>query len=229
MKGSLFYRFMCWYDQAWRRWHNVEKIDDLVSLSFEKHTGERRAMNDGTWIEPGDCLAILHFNRECFTEPAANAREYTRSALRFRKLLIASFSRLALRVNSDENLKRVKALHGVSWLPPHGEKVGFMIERMPDSFLNRVRKFYFRLLLKTFFPLLAARENARLQPHGFWLTRQNLLKYFSKEFHNKVPHNQESHNNELQSGQKRDGSAGGFIPGPVESGSITHDRLGDYS
>lgn len=181
MKGTLFYRFMCRYDQLWRRWHKVEKIDQLISLAFEKYTGERRVMNDGTWIEPGDGLAILHFNRECFTESGTSAREYTRSALRFRKLLIESFTHLAARVNEDENFAQVKAFYGVSWLPPHGEKVGFMIERLPDSLLNRVRKFYFRLLLKTFFPVLAARENNRLQPHAFWLTRRNLINYFSKE------------------------------------------------
>lgn len=193
MNATLFYRLMCHYDQLWRRWHKVEKIDQLISLSYEGYTGTRRVMNDGTWIEPGDLLAILHFNRECFTEAGTSAREYTRSALRFRKLLIESFTNLSTRLNSCENLAEVKAFYGVSWLPPHGEKVGFMIERLPDSLLNRVRKFYFRLLLKAFFPVLAARENNRLQPHAFWLTRQNLLNHFP----------QESRHHEFQAGKTR--------------------------
>lgn len=180
MKGTLFYRFMCWYDAFWRRRHRVEKIDQLISLSFENFNGERTKMNDGSWIEPGDYLAILHFNRECFTEVGTNVREYTRGALRFRKLLMASLRQLAQRVNQDIRFAQVKAFHGVSWLPAHGEKVGFMVERLPNSLLNRLRKLYFRILLKTFFPGLASRSKP-IQPHAFWLTRNNLLKHFPWE------------------------------------------------
>jgi hypothetical protein len=181
MNNGLFYRFMCWYDAWWRRKHKVEKFDELISFSFEKFSGDRRIMNDGSWIEPGDALAILHFNRECFSGPTTDARDYMRNALRFRKLIIASLSQLAKDVNNHEKLVQVKAFHGVSWLPPHGEKFGFLIEQLPDSALNRARKYYFRLLLKAFFPQVAERENKRIQPHAYWLTRNNLLKHFAME------------------------------------------------
>ena len=181
MKSTLFYRFMCWYDARWRRKHGVEKFDDLLSFSFEKFTGERRVMNDGTWVEPGDWLAILHFNRECFTGSSSNPQHYIRNALRFRKLLLSSFRKLAQDVNHNEKFIMVKAFHGVSWLPPHGEKLGFLIERLPDSSLNVVRKVYFKILLKVFFPHVAAQEKNPIQPHAYWLTRHNLLRYFSPE------------------------------------------------
>lgn len=181
MNNGLLYRFMCWYDDWWRRHHNVEKFDELISFSLEKFSGERRIMNDGSWIEPGDVLAILHFNRECFSGAAAHARDYMRNALRFRKLIFASLSQLAKDVNRHEKLAQVKAFYGVSWLPPHGEKFGFLIEKLPDSTLTRIRKYYFRLLLKVFFPQVAERESERIEPHAYWLTRHNLLKYFSAE------------------------------------------------
>jgi hypothetical protein len=181
MKSTLFYRFMCWYDAWWRRKHGVEKFDDLLSFSFEKFSGERRVMNDGTWVEPGDHLAILHFNRECFINSSANPQHYIRNALRFRKLLLSSFRQLARDINENEKFVMVKVFHGVSWLPPHGEKLGFLIERLPDSTLNIVRKFYFKTLLKVFFPHVAALEKNRIQPHAYWLTRQNLIKHFAME------------------------------------------------
>lgn len=181
MKGSLSYRAMSWYDAYWRRKHGVERFNDLLSFSFEKFSGERRVMNDGTWIEPGDDLAILHFNRECFVNSSADPQHYIRNALRFRKLLLSSFRHLASNINEHEKLTRVKVFHGVSWLPPHGEKLGFLIERLPNSALTVVRKFYFTVLLKVFFPHVSALENKRIQPHAYWLTRQNLFKYFSTE------------------------------------------------
>ncbi|MDO8345063.1 MAG: hypothetical protein Q7T48_17815 [Cellvibrio sp.] len=181
MKSRLVYRFMCWYDAHWRRRHGVEKFDELLSFSFEKYAGERRIMNDGSWIEPGDWLAILHFNRECFMNSSANPKDYLRNAFRFRKLLLSSFRQLAQVINANEKFVTVKAFHGVSWIPPHGEKLGFLIERLPDSALNQVRKFYFKILLKVFFPHIATAEKNPIQPHAYWLTRNNLLKNFAPE------------------------------------------------
>lgn len=178
MSSGLFYRCMSWYDSWWRRRHRVEKFDELISFSFENFSGERRVLNDGTWIEPGDALAIMHFNRECFSSAS---RDYMRNALRFRKLILASLSKLADDFHQHEQLKRVKAFHGISWLPPHGEKFGFLIEQLPDTPLTRIRKYYFRLLLKAFFPQVAERESKRIQPHAYWLTKNNLLKHFSRE------------------------------------------------
>lgn len=181
MNNGLFYRAMCWYDAWWRRRHKVEKFDELISFSFEQFSGNRRMMNDGTWIEPGDALAILHFNRECFSAASDQTRDYMRNALRFRKLILASLTQLAQDIHCHGKLTHVKAFHGISWLPPHGEKFGFLIEPLPDSALTRLRKYYFRLLLTAFFPQVAARESKRIQPHAYWLTKRNLLKHFSGE------------------------------------------------
>lgn len=181
MKNNLVYRFMCWYDAYWRRSHGVEKFDELLSFSFEPYAGARRMMNDGSWIEPGDCLAILHFNRECFTNLSANPKDYLRNALRFRKLLLSSFRQLAQDMHTNEKLGMVKAFHGVSWIPPHGEKLGFLIERLPDSARNHLRTFYFKILLKIFFPHIATTEKNPIQPHAYWLTRHNLLKHFAPQ------------------------------------------------
>jgi len=180
-KATFFYQLMCWYDAYWRRKHGVEKFDELLSFSFEKYSGQRRLMNDQSWVEAGDTLVILHFNRECFIHSSANPKDYIRNALRFRKLLLSSFRQLAKELDSNEKLIRVKAFHGISWLPPHGEKLGFLIERLPDSPLNHLRKFYFKILLKTFFPHIATAEKKRIHPHAYWLTRKNLLKNFAPE------------------------------------------------
>jgi hypothetical protein len=172
---------MCWYDAYWRRKNNVQKFDELLSFSFEKFSGERRVMSDGTRIEPGDCLAIIHFNRECFASSSNNLRQNTRNALRFRRLILSSFKQLAKDINENEKFIGVKAFHGVSWIPPHGEKLGFVIERVPDSALNFIRKIYLTVLLKTFFPNLVARDNNPVEPHAYWLTRHTLIKNFSTE------------------------------------------------
>lgn len=181
MKNSLFYRFMCWYDGYWRRKHGVEKFDELLSFSFEKFSGKRRVMNDGSCIEPGDWLIILHFNRECFIGSSANPQHSIRNALHFRKLLLSSLGKLAKHIDENEKFKRVKVLHGISWLPPHGERLGFLIEPKPISIFSFFQALYFKLLLKVFFPHVAVSGKKPIQPYAYWLTRRNLLKYFSPE------------------------------------------------
>lgn len=184
IRTPLFYRFMCWYDAYWRRKHGVEKFDELLSFSLEQYAGDRFIMDDGTAIEPGDCLVILHFNRECFTGSSANPKDYIRNALRFRKLLLSSFGQLANVINTDEKFVPVKAFHGISWLPPHGEKLGFRIERLPDSMLNQIRRLYFKVLLKTFFPHIASAAKNSIHPHAYWLSRRDLIKNFATEHEN---------------------------------------------
>lgn len=214
MASSIFYRVMSCYDQLWRRFHQVEKVDELVSLSYEPYQGKRRQLNDGTLLEPGDPLAILHFNRECFAQEDNSARASLRAALRFRRLLFASFEHLAARLETNEKLRDVKAFYGVTWFPPHGEKVGFIIERLPDSLRNRFRRFYFRLLLKAFFPALAVRENERLQPHGFWLTRNHLLNSFSEESCNDESRVDKARGRDPQGTHSHGGESFGFADSP---------------
>ncbi len=181
MMGAIGYSIMCWYDAYWRRKHGVEKFDELLSFSFEPFKGERRQLNDGTWIEPGDPLAVIHFNRECFAGIPANQKDYLRNGLRFRKLLLASLRRLAACIEHNERFNGIKVLQGVSWLPPHGEKLGFFIEPRKASLPAFFQAMYFRVLLKTFFPHVAALQNGKIQAHVYWLTRRNLHKYFSTE------------------------------------------------
>jgi hypothetical protein len=178
---KIFYRFLCWYDGYWRRKHNVERFDDLLSFSFEKYSGECQIMDDETWIEPGDCLAIIHFNRECFTNASNDPKQNARNALRFRRMILSSFKQLAKDIDQNEKFSNVKAFHGISWLPPHGEKLGFVIEKLPDSIPNFIRKFYITVLLKTFFPHIAMQGTHRVELHAYWLTRQALLENFSMD------------------------------------------------
>lgn len=177
---NIFHRFLSWYDTYWRRKHGVERFDELLSFSFETYKGRPRKMGDGSWINPGDKLAIIHFNRDCFSNPTNDKKQNARNALRFRRLIFSSFQKLAVAVNEDETFFDIKAFHGISWLPAHGEKVGFEIEKVPNSIINSIRKFYFKILLNTFFPHLA-QQTHRIEPNAYWLTRETLLKNFSHQ------------------------------------------------
>jgi hypothetical protein len=178
---TMFSRFLCAYDSWWRRQHGVKKFDELLSFSFEKYSGNAHSFADGSQILAGDHLAIIHFNRDCFDSPPDNPKQNANNAWRFRRLLLASFKKLANEMVINQEFSRVKAFYGVSWLPPHGEQLGFEIEKIPGSIVNSIRTFYFGVLLKHFFPQVYRKNSKRIEPYGYWLSRKTLLKKFSPE------------------------------------------------
>lgn len=177
MIRQIFGRLMGVYDLCWRGLHRVMPVDELVSLSFETYQGPPRVIGSRNVIREGDLIAHLHFNRRCLYDERSGDRS-SRLAFRFARLLFASLGQLAQRVEAgDEPLSRVQAFYGVTWFRPHGQKLGFSVERLPESFLNRMRRVHFRLFLQAFFPHLAP-QAPDLHPHAFWLPQDQLLQHF---------------------------------------------------
>lgn len=166
------------YDDLWRRLHRVRRIDPLLSLSVEVHRGNRYRPPAGIRLDSGCRIGILHLNHGCFVDTAAGGHANVRGALRFRRALMHSLQQLARRSETEPELACIEAYYGVTWFRPHGERLGFVIERLPGGVLTRMRSLHFRMLLRAFFPALAARERGRLHPYAFWLTRQALLTHF---------------------------------------------------
>lgn len=170
--GTLF---RC-YDALWRRCHGVRPVDDLISVSTARYRGAQRRLPDGVAIARGDRLGILHFNHGGVGD--GDTRGTLRAALRFRRRILRSLARLEGYLQNDPELREVKAVYGLTWMRPHGEQLGFVVDRLPEGLLTRLRRCHFRLLLHAFFPTLAHRESERLHPHAFWLSRRQLRQRF---------------------------------------------------
>ena len=166
-RTSILQRLFRAYDRAWRRRHNVQPFDKVLSLAVEPYRGQPRTLADGTRLEPGDRLGIIHFNHNGFSVD----RNRMRAALQFRRDLANSLRQLAKRLDSDPELGTIKALYGESWIPPHGRKVGFIVEPLPKTWRTRLQHRYLRLLLWMQFPHLV-RRNRDTWLHAYWLTRR---------------------------------------------------------
>ena len=175
----LFRKLFRRYDQLWRRWHRVYPVDDLLSLSLETYIGEPHTLPNGVTVNSGDRLGVLHFNHGAFVGASEGDPGNLRGALHFRRQLFASLRHLAATVEVNPAFAEIDMFHGVTWLRAHGEKIGFVIEPLPDTLATRLKAMHFRLLLRAFFPALARRENQRLHPHAFWMSRRELLTNFS--------------------------------------------------
>lgn len=174
----IFRRLVICLDWLWRRLRRVRPVDSLLSLSLKSYRGDPGKLPRGIALKRGDLLAILHLNHDCLADMDAAGNTNLRGALRFRRRLIDSLQRIAQRLQNDPQLGRVKAVYGVTWFRPHGERLGFIVEPLPDNWMTRLRILPFRVLLQALFPALARREYGRLHPHAFWLSRQELLTRF---------------------------------------------------
>jgi hypothetical protein len=166
---SVVKRLLDAYDRSWRRRHNVQPFDEVVSLEIAPYRGQPRTLADGTFVDRGDPLAIIHFNHDGFSSD----RNRRRAVLQFRRDFSKTLRRLARTIETDTGLRDVKALYGETWIRPHGSRVGFIAEPLPRTWRTRVQHFYLRLLLRVKFPHLELRDRDTW-PHAFWLTRRQL-------------------------------------------------------
>ena len=128
---------------------------------------------DGTRLAAGDFIGTLHFNNVRFTQ--LDGETSRRAALHFMRLMLESLQILANKARRDPAFSDLAVYHAVSWLPPHGQRVGFITQPFPDRAKKRLLAAYFRLLVWAFAPAEQTRASARPDPTIYWITRKELL------------------------------------------------------
>lgn len=161
---------------GYRRAHRLQPLGRVLLLGRASHRGAALVLEDGTRIEPGAPIGVLHFNNLGFAQmraPTAAA-----AARAFAREMLASMQALADVARDDPHCAAIQAFHATSWLPPHGRKLGFAALPLPAGMLTRLQAAWFGLLLWAFAPARETRERARPQPHAYWLGRRALLERF---------------------------------------------------
>jgi hypothetical protein len=165
--------FLC-YDASYRVLHRLYPVSNFLYLKISRYRGEFRIFADGTALHDGDPIGIIHFNNHYLAGVYATGSG-RRAAYAFGYAFIESMRRLAVELERNPAFRELAVISGVTWFKPHGNKIGFESEPLPDGRHKRLLIKHFRLLLYAMFPHLAKREGARLEPHRFWLTRDRLI------------------------------------------------------
>lgn len=165
-------------DDLYHRRHGLQPVGEVLYAGRARYHGPAREFADGTRLAPGDYIGTLHFNNARF--PRIDADTATRAALRFMRLMLESLRILADRARRDAGFADLAVYHAVSWLPPHGQRIGFITEPFPDGPRRRMIAAYFRLLVWAFAPAEQTRASARPDPTVYWLTRKELQRRFGE-------------------------------------------------
>ena len=70
--------------------------------------------------------------------------------------------------------------YGTTWIPEHGNVVGFVSHTREKTWRTRLLGGWFRLLMWTFAPAARTRTSARTEPRDYWLTQRMLAQNLHK-------------------------------------------------
>ncbi|MFW5454086.1 YkoP family protein [Thioalkalivibrio sulfidiphilus] len=165
-------------DERYHRRHGLQPVGEVLYAGRARYRGPVREFPDGTRLAPGDCIGTLHFNNARVVRIEADTA--TRVAWRFARLMLESLRILADRARRDAGFADLPVYHAVTWLPPHGERIGFITEPFPDGPRRLMISAYFRLLVWAFAPAEQTRVAAKPDPTVYWLTRKELQRRFGE-------------------------------------------------
>lgn len=131
----------------------------------------------GSPLDPGDPIGILHLNNSSVAATRRNAG----NAFPFVRMLVASLSELALYVAQDPRWKNIHVFRGVTWLSPHGERLGFEVEPYPDTVKARLLRWHYHTLFYAFHPEGRCTGLPDFGPRVFWLTRARLFSLYAPD------------------------------------------------
>ena len=127
-----------WYYRRYR----LRTLGPVLYLGQARYRGPELRFEDGTLLRDNDPIGRLHFNNASIA--ALGEGSMQRVGFRFAKLMRESLRTLAEVAQSDPSLRDVRVFQGMTWLPAHGEVVGFVSTPMPKNWRTRLLARHFR-------------------------------------------------------------------------------------
>ncbi len=161
-----------WVDAWYYRRHRLRTLGPVLYLGHARYHGPQLQFADGTLLRDNDPIGRLHFNNAGIA--ALGEGSLQRVGLRFARLMRESLRQLDEAARSDPELHDVQVFQGVTWIPAHGEVVGFVSTPMPQNWKTRLLARHFRMLSWVFAPADRIRDRGVAEPRLYWLTRDAL-------------------------------------------------------
>ncbi len=181
-------------ESIYQKIRGLQPVGPLLYVHMTRYKGPRRELADGTLLCPGEPVGELHFNNRGLEQAQERGGHH---GFVFARLMLHALASLAQAVRQDPSLKAVTGFHGITWIRPHGRRVGFEAEPLPPGWRTWLLGWYFRLILYAFNPSSlrqADRQGSRhdsrrqdnrsgrrrLDVYEFWLSRVQLLEKFDR-------------------------------------------------
>jgi hypothetical protein len=167
-------RIDVWYNSR----HRLQPVGEVLLVGCVRYVGPEKCFPDGTLLREGDVIGQLHFSNRNISGLGEGGTQLT--GFRFARLMRESLRLLALGAHSDPVLSTLSVFKGITWIPQHGDVVGFISEPLPKTWRNWWLGPYFRLLSWVFAPSSRKRVRHGAEPRVYWLTRTMLAQNLKK-------------------------------------------------
>jgi hypothetical protein len=173
------YRYVvAFYDRIYRFVHGLDDSASVGPALCVKIRRCRRArtLPDGTVLQAGDRIGILHLNNDRVTAIHLDGGTPMAVGLEFRRLLMLSLRTLAARATDGGPLAEVRAFEAVTIFHQALQRLGFVPAPRGPAWPRLVGA-YQRALLASLHPdgLGRLHRSSYARSRRLWLTRQTLL------------------------------------------------------
>jgi len=165
-------------DMWYYRRYKLQTLGPVLFLGRAQYHGPELRFDDGTVLRENDYIGRLHFNNGSIA--ALGEGSMHRVGFRFAKLMRESLRKLAEAAHNDPSLADVRVFQGTTWIPSHGEVVGFVSTPLPKTWKTRLLSVHFRMLMWVFAPANRIRSREPAEPRLYWLTREALTRNIGK-------------------------------------------------
>jgi hypothetical protein len=192
MLRTLSRRIMGRVDSWYNRRHGLQAVGQVLLVGRVRYHGPEKLFPDGTLLRPDDVIGRLHFSNRNIAALGAGDTQLT--GFRFARLMRESLRLLVHDAHNDPVLSTISVFTGVTWIPAHGDVVGFLSEPLPKTWRTWWLGPYFKLLSWTFSPSAGGRERRKAQPRVYWVTRSMLTQNLKKLSKGRAagPHSQQA-------------------------------------
>lgn len=158
--------------------YNLQTLGPVLFIGRAQYRGPEMRFEDGTLLRQNDYIGRLHFNNASIA--ALGEGSMHRVGFRFAKLMRESLRKLAEAAHNEPSLADIKVFQGTTWIPAHGEVVGFVSTPMPKTWRTKLLSAHFRMLMWVFAPAKQIRGREPAEPRLYWLTRDALARNIGK-------------------------------------------------
>jgi hypothetical protein len=125
------------------------KADDsgIIRFSLHRYKGPTRVLDDGSEVRIGDTLIELHMNNDWFKRRRELNLSISKSTWEIINCFEEDLRFLAQQV-VDGKFEGVAALRGVTFLHTGAKRLGFQVDKLPDSLWKKGTRFYMAGLMR---------------------------------------------------------------------------------
>jgi hypothetical protein len=171
-------RILRWVDAWYYRRYKLQTLGPVLFVGRTRYHGPELRFEDGTLLRENDYIGRLHFNNASIA--ALGEGSMHRVGFRFAKLIRESLRKLAEAAHNDPTFADVRVFQGTTWIPSHGEVVGFVSTPLPKSWKTWLLSAHFKMLMWVFAPSSRIRAREPAEPRLYWLTREALSRNLGK-------------------------------------------------